>query len=160
VSGTSPGTSIPIQTTTASSVTIGTILFLTPQISDDGWISMDITPVLTSLKGIESEGGTTAADTETKQASALVRVRNDTTVVLGGLIQTEKDKSNNSVPLLGDIPFFGKVLFSGTYRNKSKTELVIFLTPHIVTGNETSVASPEVQFEMPTNSSGRSMSSH
>ena len=166
ISGNSIGTTIPVETIFASSVTIGTVLFLTPQISGDGMVAMDITPVLTSLNGIVTAAGTnlngsassggasgtTAADTETKQASTLVRVRNDTTVVLGGLIQTEKDDSVNKVPLLGDIPFFGKALFTGTFHNKIKKELVIFLTPHIVEENEPSVASPDVGFEVPRNS--------
>ena len=92
--------------------------------------------------------------------SACTKLYSDMTVVLGGLIQTEKDNSDNKVPLLGDIPFLGKALFAGTYRNKSKSELVIFLTPHIVNGNEHSVAGPDVGFEIPTNSVTGSLSRH
>ena len=101
--------------------------------------------MLTSLKavvsapsssgGVGSSSGTTAPDLETKQASALVRVRDGTTVVLGGLIQTTTAKNQTKVPLLGDIPLLGK-LFTGTFDSKTKQELVIFVTPHIVRDNE------------------------
>jgi len=125
---------------TITTVTIGTILSITPQISQDGWIAMDISPVLTSLEAIETSpnGSATAPQLTDKQASTLVRVRDGTTVVLGGLIQTEKDQNANKVPLLGDIPLLGQ-LFTGTYHAKAKSELVIFVTPHIVDADENSV---------------------
>jgi MSHA biogenesis protein MshL len=151
----SSGTVQPLtsENTIVTSVTIGTILSLTPQISEDGWISMDISPVLTSLigtvyapaSGSSSAGtqtsGTTAPDLETKQASTLVRVRDGTTVVLGGLIQTQVAKQLNKIPLLGDIPLLGK-LFTGTFDAKQRQELVIFVTPHMVPDFETSARFP------------------
>jgi len=81
--------------------------------------------------GGNGASGATAPDLDTKQASTLVRVRDGTTVVLGGLIQTEKGNSEKKVPLLGDIPWLGKI-FTGTLRYKQKKELVIFVTPRIV----------------------------
>jgi MSHA type pilus biogenesis protein MshL len=147
--GTSAGTSSFVQQTVVNSITIGTILSITPQVSSDDWISLDISPVLTSLKSIVSvsstgggsgsgsssngsgSSGATAPDLDTKQESTLVRVRDGNTVVLGGLIQTQKAKNDTKIPLLGDIPLVGK-LFTGTFRFTQKKELVIFVTPHIV----------------------------
>ena len=126
---------------TVTTVTVGTILSITPQISQDGWIAMDISPVLTSLVQIDTSPGAgtaTAPVLSDKQASTLARVRNDTTVVLGGLIQTEKDQNDTKVPVLGDVPWLGR-LFTGTYHAKTKNELVIFVTPHIVESDERSV---------------------
>ena len=147
----SPGVIQQVQQTFVSSITIGTILSITPQISSDDWISLDISPVLTSLKSVQtfsSSGGggggggggagatgATAPDLDTKQASTLVRVRDGTTIVLGGLIQTQKIKSDKKVPLLGDIPWLGK-LFTGTFRSNQKKELVIFVTPTIIRDGE------------------------
>ena len=88
-----------------------------------------------------SSTGTTAPDLETKQASALVRVRDGSTVVMGGLIQTQVAKNLTKIPLLGDIPLLGK-LFTGTFDSKSKQELVIFVTPHIVRDFEGSAKVP------------------
>jgi MSHA biogenesis protein MshL len=147
VPGTTAGTSSVLQQTMVNSITIGTILSITPQVSADDWISLDISPVLTSLKSIisvASSGGTggstsggsgnsgaTAPDLDTKQASTIVRVRDGNTVVLGGLIQTQKAKNDTKIPVLGDIPLIGK-LFTGTFRFNQKKELVIFVTPHII----------------------------
>ena len=137
-----PGTSqtTAIQQSQVQMVTFGTILSLTPQISSDGWISLDISPVLSRQTGVETTGNaatgqTTAPDMETKQATALVRVRDGTTILMGGLIQTENDKNERKIPLLGDIPYLGK-LFTGTFTYKRKTELVILVTPHIVEDSE------------------------
>ena len=118
---------------TITTVTVGTILSITPQISEDGWISLEISPVLSRLLGREISPSKTATAPilDSKQASSIVRVRDGTTVVMGGLIETESAKNENKVPLLGDIPFVGK-LFTGTYSAHSKTELVIFVTPHLV----------------------------
>jgi MSHA biogenesis protein MshL len=113
-------------------ITIGTILSITPQISDDGWITMDISPVITRLVDtVEGPDGTTAPETDIKQTSSLVRVRDNQTVVIGGLIANENAKTVRKVPLLGDIPWLGK-LFQGVFTKKRKVELVIFITPTIV----------------------------
>ena len=149
------GTTQPMtsENTVVSSVTIGTILSVTPQISGDGWVSMDISPVLTSLIGTvyapasggstsgSTTSGTTAPDLETKQASTIVRVRDGNTIVLGGLIQTTAAKQLNKIPLLGDIPLLGK-LFTGTFDYKQKQELVLFVTPRIVSEDEQSAKVP------------------
>jgi len=149
--GTTAGTTTVQQNTTISSITIGTILSITPQVSEDDWISLDISPVLTRLNqvvsisssgsGSGSSGGggssASAPDLDTKQASTLVRVRDGTTVIIGGLIQTEKSTNQTKVPILGDIPYLGK-LFTGTYRLAQKKELVIFVTPRIIREEEPS----------------------
>ena len=147
IPGVTSGTSTVLSEGVISSITVGTILSLTPQISSDDWISLEITPVLTSLKAVVSLGApssgssggaggggnssATAPDLDTKQASSIVRVRDGTTIVLGGLIQTEKARSEKKIPLLGDIPWLGR-LFTGTLNFNQKKELVIFVTPHIV----------------------------
>ena len=114
-------------------VTVGAILAITPQISEDGQIALDISPVLTSLVGTErSPSGTaTAPILDTKQASTMVRVPSGTTVVLGGLIQTERARNKRKVPVVSDIPGLG-ALFTGHYDAKRKKELVIFLTPRLI----------------------------
>jgi len=126
-----------------TTITVGTILSITPQISDNDWVSLDISPVLTKLVGQETspDGNATAPILDTKQASTLVRVHDGTTIVLGGLIQTENLKNETKVPLLGDLPWVGK-LFTGTFKSKTKEELVIFVTPHIVREDEVSAKLP------------------
>lgn len=123
------------QTTTdvdVQSITIGTVLALTPQISDDGWITMDISPVITRLvDSVAGPDGTTAPEVDIKQTSSLIRIRDNSTVIIGGLIQNERHKTERKVPILGDIPILGYP-FRGVFENKRRTELVIFITPTIV----------------------------
>jgi len=113
-------------------VTEGLVLSVTPQISQDGWIMMDVSPIITRLTEIvTSVNGSTAPVLDVKQSGGLVRVRDGEMVIIGGLIQDEVSNTERSVPLLGDIPGLGR-LFKGTYQAKQKTELVIFLVPKII----------------------------
>ena len=122
-----------IVTEQARSVTVGLVLSVTPQISDDGWIMLDVTPIISRLREIrESPQGTaTAPVLDVKQSSGLVRLRDGEMVIIGGLIQEEFSETERKVPILGDIPFLGR-LFTGTYTAKTKSELVIFISPKIV----------------------------
>ena len=130
-----PGASVnaPITQSTYTTITIGTILSITPQISTNGSITLDISPVITTLVGKEesNDRNTTAPILDIKQVSTLVRVNDGDTIVIGGLIQNKSAKSNRKIPFLGDLPMLGK-LFQGKFDAKQKTELVIFLTPTIV----------------------------
>ena len=118
------------------SVTVGLVLSVTPQVSEDGWIMLDVTPIISRLRGIiESPQKTaTAPVLDVKQSSGLVRLRNGEMVLIGGLIQDEYSETERKVPLLGDIPWLGR-LFKGTYTAKQKSELVIFLSPRIFDTN-------------------------
>lgn len=122
-----------IITEQARSVTVGLVLSVTPQISEDGWIMMDVTPIISRLREIrESPQKTaTAPVLDIKQSSGLVRVRDGEMVLIGGLIQDEVSQTERKVPILGDIPWLGR-LFKGTYTAKQKSELVIFLSPRII----------------------------
>lgn len=125
--GTQTQTDVEVRT-----ITIGTILSLTPQISDDGWITMDISPVITRLVATATgPDESTAPEVDIKQASSLVRIPQGSTVVIGGLIQRERYKTTRKVPGLGDLPILGYP-FRGVYDDTRRTELVIFITPTIV----------------------------
>jgi MSHA type pilus biogenesis protein MshL len=130
----SPG-SPPVITTneTVQTVTVGTVLSITPQISADGLITLDISPAVSRLVStqVSPDGTISAPVIDIRQASSLVRVRDGVTVVMGGLVQDSKTVTRNSVPVLGDIPLVGK-LFSGNYTDKERTELVFFVTPRVV----------------------------
>jgi type II secretory pathway component GspD/PulD (secretin) len=82
------GTTITLEEEYPMLITVGTILSITPQISTNGWIIMDISPVLSSLvNSVTSPSKTiTAPVLDIKQSSSLVRVRDGSTVILGGLI--------------------------------------------------------------------------
>jgi type II secretory pathway component GspD/PulD (secretin) len=133
IPGQTTGTTSQTQEDDVTTITVGTILAITPQISSNEWVTLDIAPVLSSLveTKISPSELTTAPVLDIKQASTLVRVRAGTTVVIGGLMQDERAKTVRSVPLLGDIPLLGK-LFQGRFDVKAKKELVISITPNLV----------------------------
>lgn len=122
-----------IVTEQARSVTVGLVLSVTPQISEDGWIMLDVTPIISRLREIRvsPQRTATAPVLDVKQSSGLVRLKDGEMVIIGGLIQEETSETQRKVPLLGDIPFLGR-LFKGTYDIKTKSELVIFLSPRMV----------------------------
>jgi len=127
------GTPIQTVTNTPSTINEGLVLSVTPQISDSGEITMDVSPVLTNITGTDTspDGLSNAPILDIKQSSTLVRMYDGETIVVGGLIQQSVSATKRSVPLLGDIPGLGR-LFSATYDRDVNRELVIFLTPHII----------------------------
>jgi general secretion pathway protein D len=111
---------------------IGIILDVTPHINPDGLVVMDISPQISSQTGqtVPISSDTNAPVFELRSADSRVAIRDGQTVVIGGLMQDQKTQNINKVPILGDIPYLG-ALFSYNTTTKSKTELLIFLTPHV-----------------------------
>ncbi|MDP1605166.1 MAG: hypothetical protein Q8L93_00720 [Rhodocyclaceae bacterium] len=125
----------PLLTTTESPTTVteGVMLSVTPQIGNDGFITLDVTPVVNKIVAIDTSpsGNSNAPRMETKQTSTLVRMKNGETVAIGGLIIEEDAETGRGVPGIGKPSGLGW-LFRGQYSNKVRKELVIFLTPHLV----------------------------
>jgi len=127
-------TTIPGTTTeTPTTVTEGVMLSVTPQISADGLITMDVMPVINKIVGVDTSpsGLSNAAQVETTQTSTLVRLKDGETAVIGGMIEEDDSETARNVPGLGNLPGVGW-LFKGKYSNKLRRELVIFITPHLV----------------------------
>ncbi|MCP4411306.1 MAG: hypothetical protein GY808_01850 [Gammaproteobacteria bacterium] len=115
-------------------VTEGLVLSVTPQISEDNLILLDVTPIISRLESTAvSSLGSTAPVMNVKQSSTIVRLRDGEMVTIGGLIQDEDFDTRRKVPVLGDIPLVGNA-FKGTYAVDGKNELVIFITPKIIKG--------------------------
>jgi general secretion pathway protein D len=125
-------------TTTASSVTfidVGVQLYVTPQINKDGYVTMKIRPEVSSVgRTLTTSTGDQIPIVDTAMAETRVMVKDGYTIIIGGLIQNEASDNVNKVPRLGDIPLVGNAFKKKTERF-SKSELVVFLTPHIITGN-------------------------
>ena len=132
VTATAAGTTNNVNDT-AQVITEGIVLSITPQISEDNWVMMDVSPVLTRVisESVTADGLSTAPNVDVRQSTSIVRVKNGETIILGGLIQELDSQTERKVPGLGDIPAVGKA-FSGTRQVKQKKELIIFLTPRIV----------------------------
>ena len=115
---------------------IGIILVVTPHINADGVVEMDVAPEISALaaESVQISESVSAPTFAKRSAQTLVVVPNGMTVVIGGLMEDQETEEVRKVPLLGDIPLVGQ-LFRRTIKTKSKTELLIFLTPHVVTGS-------------------------
>jgi type IV pilus assembly protein PilQ len=127
------GTELPYQVATSSGAT--SIIFrkanlrleVTPQITPDGNIILDVDVNKDSV-GQETKAGFAI---DTKHVKTQVLVENGGTVVLGGIYQQNLRSEVTKVPLLGDIPVVGN-LFKTKSDTNDKTELLVFITPKIV----------------------------
>jgi len=117
-------------------VDTGIKLYVTPTINRDGFVTMKIKPEISSAEReeIKSEDRFTEIPiVSTSQAETTVMVKDGVTIIIGGLKKDEKIKTVKKIPLLGDIPLLG-MLFRNTVDENNRTELVILLTPHIMSG--------------------------
>jgi MSHA type pilus biogenesis protein MshL len=115
------------------SITEGVVLSVTPQIAGDGMINMSITPSLTERTGEAiSRFGDTVPILSVREADTLVRVHENDTVVIAGLMDERVRREERKVPILGDLPGIGAV-FRGQATSRQKTDLVILLTPTLMT---------------------------
>jgi type II secretory pathway component GspD/PulD (secretin) len=111
---------------------VGVVLSVTPQISEDRWITLGIDPMISDLiQTVVSQNGSSAPVIDVKQSSSLVRLQDRTTVRISGLLQTKHSQFTRKIPILGQIPLI-KYLFQWTYSKDVRKELVIFITPRII----------------------------
>jgi len=118
-------------------IDVGIQLAVTPSINKDGFVTMKIKPEVSSVvRTLTTPSKNQIPIVDTSSAETNVMVSNGTTVVLGGLRKNEKKFSDKQVPYLGKVPLLGRLLFNKTDRDDTLTELVVFITPHIVQGDE------------------------
>ena len=111
---------------------IGIILNVLPHINPDGLVIMDVYQEISDLTEttVPLSATTTAKALSKRAAQSRVAIRDGQTIVIGGLMADRSTDTERKVPLLGDIPGLG-ALFRRTVATKTKTELLIFLTPHV-----------------------------
>jgi len=134
------GENVPYLTTTGTTTTtginyesyeykdVGVTLKITPQINQERFVSLKIfAENITLKKGAEEYRPTTLK----RSAETTVIVKDKNTVVIGGIIGESTERGAYQVPCLGDIPGLG-LLFKSRSRSRNKTNLFVFLTPHII----------------------------
>jgi type II secretion system protein D len=111
---------------------IGIILSVTPSINPEGLVNMTVRPEISSITGetVQISERLNLPVFATRTSETKVAIKDGQTIVIGGLMQDEIRDNVSKVPLLGDIPLVGN-LFKRTTKSKDKTELLIFLTPHV-----------------------------
>lgn len=114
---------------------VGVLLSVTPSISSDGFVRLDIQPEISVVteRTTQISEDFEAPIISTRKVDTTVTVRDGQTVVIGGLIQTTQQNRKTKVPFLGDIPFLG-IPFRSHDISNVRTELLVILTPQVVAG--------------------------
>ncbi|CAM5792297.1 type IV pilus secretin PilQ [Rhizobacter fulvus] len=129
------GEEIPYQSSTSSGATAVSFrkanlkLEVTPQITPEGSVILDV-DVTKDSRG--TSAGIAGFAINTKHVQTKVLIENGGTVVIGGIFEQNEREDISKVPLLGDVPYLGN-LFKTRTKSSTKTEMLIFLTPKVVT---------------------------
>jgi len=123
---------------TIDSKFVGVLLDITPQISDNGEIILSINPRISAFKDITQLTNVNRdmpPDTQDNTMISVVKLKDNDTLVLGGLITDDRQLKVNGIPVLKEIPLI-KYLFSSREKVTTKKELVFVITPHIIDLNQ------------------------
>jgi len=108
----------------------GIMLDITPWVGAEGDITVEVTPTVSNLTGVSADG---LPEVSQRTVTTTVRVKDGETIVIGGLKQEEETVSVSKLPILGDLPLLGP-LFRHTRKASRQSELIILVTPRILTG--------------------------
>lgn len=118
-------------------IDVGVTLAVTPTLNDKGFVSMKIRPEISYKTGDVISGfyKNQIPIVNTTFVESTVIVQDGVSVILGGLIRDEQSETTKGIPYLMDIPYLGN-MFKSRQDSNRKTEIVVVITPHIVTGAE------------------------
>lgn len=126
----------PTTAVTINFIDVGVQLKVTPVINDDGFILMKIRPEVSRIdRTVTISSGDKIPVVDTTNAETKVMVQDGNTIIIGGLIKNETVRNTEKFPGLGDVPLIGSA-FKHVREDKEKSEMVVFLTPHIIDGEK------------------------
>lgn len=111
----------------------GIKLKFTPHVNKNNKITLDLLQEIKNIASIALTGGNPTFNR--REVKTTITLENKQTIVIGGLISSDKEKRLIKIPLLGDIPYLGWIFRRTTESNK-KTNLMVFITPHILDNRE------------------------
>jgi len=121
-----------ITTTSVQFEEVGIKLHVTPYLKDDHWVLLDIMVEVSSVKEWRTlSNGDEVPIISSKETSTKVMIRENTTLIIGGLIGNNRTEKVQKIPILGDIPLLGR-LFRRTEMETGKTDLNVFITPSVI----------------------------
>lgn len=120
-----------VATTQLQSFQTGVTLDITPVVNAGGFISVTIHPTVNNLSGILNG----VPQISTRDTTTTVDLKEDQTLVIGGLIEDSVNRTQGRIPVLGDLPLVGHIFRSESV-NKQRNELIITVTPHILNPGE------------------------
>jgi len=115
---------------------IGIKLKVTPHINPQKFVVMEILQTADQIAGSETIDGNNVPIIANREIEATVMVPNRGTIALGGLVTRDDQDTKSRIPILGDIPFIGKYLFGSTKSGSTRRELIVLLTPYVLTTPE------------------------
>lgn len=137
--GTNQAANLSTITTTPNTVAVGVVLSMTPQINENGMVTITVRPTVTRILDYVADPNpqlgaisNKVPEVQVREMESVLQLASGQTAILGGLMQDDIERSGNQVPGLGSIPRVGEAF---KYRNESavKTELIIFIRPVVVT---------------------------
>jgi type II secretory pathway component GspD/PulD (secretin) len=111
---------------------IGIIFNVTPHVNNAGYVTVDLEPKITEILDFVTVENTSLPRLSTEEAKTSVIVKDGDTLVIAGLIKDQVTEIRKKTPILGDIPIIGLV-FQKKEKKVVKTDLLVFITPHIIT---------------------------
>ncbi len=136
-------TTLPVYTTTPNTIPVGIVMSVTPQVGDNGLVSLTVRPTISRVVGYKEDPNPAlkqfnnniqnlVPEIQVREMESLLQVRSGQTVILGGLIQDDTNNARDGMPVLSRPEGIG-ALFGQHERMNSQSELVIFLRPVVVT---------------------------
>ncbi len=117
---------------------IGVIFEVTPHVNNATLVTLDLNPTITAITDyviVDPAATAKVPVLSTEGAKTKVMIRDGQTLVIAGLISETTTRTRKKIPFLGSIPFLGQALFGNKDDQKNRKEILIFLTPHIITAN-------------------------
>ncbi len=111
---------------------VGITFQVTPHVNNAGYVTLDLIPEVSETAGSVAFENIMIPLVNTERAETRVMIKDGDTLVIGGLITSKKIKVKKKFPLLGSIPVLG-LIFQKTENSVAKKDLIVFITPHIVT---------------------------
>lgn len=124
-------------TTTPQTVSVGLVLAVTPQVSDNDQVTLNVRPTITSIAALVKDPNpdlvipNQVPQIRTREIESVMRVPSGNIAILGGLMEDTQDLQNQRIPIAGQVPLVGE-LVNGRNNLSRKSELVIFLRPVVI----------------------------
>ncbi|MBU1650915.1 type II and III secretion system protein, partial [bacterium] len=121
---------------------VGIKLWIKPTVNSDGYITTEVTPEVSNV--FATVGTTTQIPWVTRRTSTTtIRVKDGQSIIIAGLLGVNTKVTKHKVPFLGDLPFIGS-LFRHRQENVKKTDLIIQITPHIISADDPGATMPDI----------------
>jgi type II secretory pathway component GspD/PulD (secretin) len=131
----SQATSTTVTSESVEFIDVGVKLKIVPRIGADGFITMKLKPEVSSVKDtITTSLGSRVPIVQTSQSETVVKVKDGMMIMIAGMVKTEDSDTITGWPVLSRIPFWN-ILFGSRNKEIKKSEVIVFLTPHLMSGS-------------------------